>query len=358
MTGQSGMSRIKVFLGAFVNNTNAQNINCRELAKHFDTSKFEIYTLQLSHGNLQDLKARGVHIFNCGFPVKITGRLGYLWGFLKSDVVYLPRADFLKWQKILLKIFKRKSLKTIENIIDEEAISTALSIVGQTFHQAVDYYQYCDQNHPITAFLGEYNLKHHGLNYDLPVLGTPTDTRLFQNSEYIRPEEFSDLIFVGNDFVRKRLSEFIELANNFPELNFHVVGRGEIESFKSLVQHDNVKFHGVLKHDELVDIFHQVHLHFLPSRSEGFGKITIECGAAGVPSIVYGSYGASEWMSAEDGIIVDTFDQVVESVGKVQSDQQHWNRLSEGAKRMSQRFDSSILVKSYEEVIEKINSKR
>ena len=33
--------KIKVFLGGYVNCTNAQNLNCRALAKYLDKDKFE-----------------------------------------------------------------------------------------------------------------------------------------------------------------------------------------------------------------------------------------------------------------------------------------------------------------------------
>ncbi len=345
--------RIRVFLAAFVNQTNAQNINCRELARNLDKKRFEVYTLQINHGNLPGLDIEGVRVLNCWFPVKVTGRIGYLWGVYRSDIVYLPRADFLGWQKLLLKIFKRKSIKTIENIIDGEALKTALAAVGDSVEEAVNYYKYCNQNHPITNFVGEYNLKHHGLKYDMPVLNTPTDTDLFKKSKFKRSEEFSDVLFVGNDFKRKRLSEFIEVANHFPLLKFHVVGRGDVKPFEAMIINDNVDFHGVLKHHELVDLFHKVHLHFLPSRSEGFGKVTIECGASGLPSILYSDYGAAEWIDhGNDGIIVNTFDEVIYSIEELRTNPKYWQVLSQGAKSMSAQFDSRVLIETYEKVFE------
>ena len=39
------MKKIKVFLGAYINYTNAQNLNCRSIAEHLDKERFEVYTL-------------------------------------------------------------------------------------------------------------------------------------------------------------------------------------------------------------------------------------------------------------------------------------------------------------------------
>ena len=117
------MSRkIKVFLGAYINQTNAQNLNCRALATYFNKSRFKVYTLTIGHGNLGKLSLPGVNIFNCVYPVKLTQYLGFLWGIWNSDVAYLPRGNNFRYQKRLLQIFKRKSFKTIENIIDQDAL--------------------------------------------------------------------------------------------------------------------------------------------------------------------------------------------------------------------------------------------
>ena len=35
------MNRIKVFLGGYINYTNAQNLNCRAIAEHLNKDKFE-----------------------------------------------------------------------------------------------------------------------------------------------------------------------------------------------------------------------------------------------------------------------------------------------------------------------------
>jgi len=41
------MKKIKIFLGAYINSTNAQNLNCLALAKYLDKDKFDVYTLEL-----------------------------------------------------------------------------------------------------------------------------------------------------------------------------------------------------------------------------------------------------------------------------------------------------------------------
>ena len=47
--------RQKVFLGAYVNSINAQNLNCRALALHIDSKKFQCSAMELEKGDLSSL---------------------------------------------------------------------------------------------------------------------------------------------------------------------------------------------------------------------------------------------------------------------------------------------------------------
>ena len=44
------MRKKKIFLGAYLNYTNAQNLNCLALAKYLDKEKFEVYALTTHFG--------------------------------------------------------------------------------------------------------------------------------------------------------------------------------------------------------------------------------------------------------------------------------------------------------------------
>ena len=39
------MKKIKIFLGAYVNFPNAQNINCDNIAKYIDKEKFDVHVM-------------------------------------------------------------------------------------------------------------------------------------------------------------------------------------------------------------------------------------------------------------------------------------------------------------------------
>lgn len=348
--------KIKIFLGAYINRINAQNITCRELAKYLNSERFEVYSLYHHAGTMSDLKIDNLKAFRCYRPVKFFGLIGYLWGLYKSDVAFLPRADFYKIQLYLLRFFSVKTFKSIENIIDEDAMDTALSVFNNDLSLIKRYYSLADSHHPITGFVGEYNLKRVQIKYNKPVLYLPTD---FEEFSWISPDysSLTEIVFIGNDFKRKRLREFVELAKVFPNLTFHIVGKPNFPADLELTT--NITYHGSLDHEQMKKLFQNIQLHFLPSRSEGFGKVTIETAAAGIPSIVYSDYGAKEWIENwKEGIIVDDFMEVVNAIRRLLAEPYLLSELGSGARSMAQRFDSKILVKDYESVIYKLMDKK
>ena len=49
------MRKKKIFLGAYINHINAQNINCKSIAIHLDKEKYEVKTLLLGKNNIPDI---------------------------------------------------------------------------------------------------------------------------------------------------------------------------------------------------------------------------------------------------------------------------------------------------------------
>jgi len=111
------MKKIKVFLGGYINYTNAQNLNCRAIAEHLNKDKFEVYALKVHFG---DNKKYTLKSFNCFKPFRITQHFGFLWGILHCDVAYLPKhIDTPVWVLKLAKWLKKPIFTTIEgNVTD------------------------------------------------------------------------------------------------------------------------------------------------------------------------------------------------------------------------------------------------
>jgi glycosyltransferase involved in cell wall biosynthesis len=351
--------RIKVFLGAFVNQTNAQNLNCLTLAKYMDPARFKVFALAINHGNLGRVVIPGVSLFNCYYPVKATAYLGYLWGIAIADVVYLPRGNFYRWQRFLVRMFGKKSFKTIENIIDDTALTTALSVF-KSKREIVESYTFCDRNFSITNFMKEYNRNNFGLDSDPVILPLATDTIKFRTVRN-QKSDLRTIVFMGNDMRRKNVLDVIALAEEFPNLNFVIVGREDasipLEKIIAEKNLRNVTRKGMLSVDQLLPVLSNCDLHLLPSRSEGFPRGIIEMASAGIPTITYRGYGAEEWITnGVNGFVVESCDDIRTLIKKISEGQISLSALSNGAIELGERFGAERVVRQYENIVEELVS--
>ena len=346
--------KIKVFLAAFTNQTNAQNLSCRALAKYLDKDKFQVYTLAIKHGNLPTLQLDGVVIFYCGFPVKLTGILGFIWGFFHADVVYLPRGNFINWQRFLTRIFKVETFKTVRNVIDDEALKTAMSqLIKPTKGDLKKAYNFVDRVYAMTPYMSEYNYKRWGLNSEKITLLPPTDFEMFSKSVRVR-SKLHKLVFIGNDWKRKGINDFLALADLFPDLEFHVIGRGNQKEYAQS-NLKNVFFHGLLTEDVLVRKIQTADLHILPSRSEGLPRVWLEALANGLPSVLFKGYGAEDFVhQGKTGYVVEKLTDAEEIISGILNQSISLKELSEACIEDAKNYHPAKLTKQYERVIESL----
>ncbi|WKK74523.2 glycosyltransferase family 4 protein [Marivirga salinae] len=348
-------NKTKIFLYAHINNIGAFNLNCRTIAKYIDKKRFEVYTLSLSSGNLDTPNFKGVKIFNCFYPAKISNYLGILWGIYNCDVAYIPGGNFYRYINFLLKLFKKPSFKRQGNLIDEKALKSFLPIIRKTENLKRVYNFHTKVLAP-SKFVGEYNYKKWDLKYDSTVFMPPfMDSDSF-TKKIIYNETVKDIIFIGNDMERKGIHEFLDIAFKFPELNFHIVGRDTVlDGILNQVyrkQLKNIKYHGELCPDKLNSLLvNEIDLHVFPSKSEGFGKVTIETAFCGIPSIIYGTYGAEEWLkSGDEGIIASSFDDFILYIDQLSKDKDYYSKLIKGTDDLANRFEIRKRIKVFEKV--------
>ncbi|RNI25753.1 glycosyltransferase family 4 protein [Rufibacter latericius] len=348
------MKKIKIFLGGYINSTNAQNLSCLTLAEYIDKNRFEVYALEIYNGNLKRNKIIGVKTFFCFSPFRLSGLLGYFWGISKCDVAFLPRGNMFQYNKMLLRLLNKKSFKTIENVLDDEVLPSVIAVYG-SLDAMKEGYSMCDRLYSITHFMKEVNFNRFGIISENKILRLATDTLKFSNPKK-QVSSLKQVVFIGNDMIRKGIFDLFSLAQKFPILTFNIVGSGlgrvNVESEIAARELKNVKYFKVLDHKELIDLLSKCELHILPSKSEGFPKVILETAAAGVPSLLYSDYGALEWIKNwETGIVVDSLNEMVDAIQTLINVPGVITRLSEGAISLSSEFDIHKVVKDYEEVI-------
>lgn len=345
--------KIKVFLSGIVNSTNAQNLNCLALAKHLDKSKFEVRTLVLDSGNLPVEKIEGVECLRIRYPFRIWHPMQLARGILWSDVAYLCKPENWKLQRWLVRAIGRKSFKTIEGVFAGTNLEKAVAAYGsrENVSKALSF---TTRTYSITNAMRTPNRAAVGVETEARTLYLGVEAQEFSNGEPRR--SLSDVAIIGGNLYYKGLDDFFALAARFPALRFHVVGSGlgkvspREEADKAGLS--NVVCHGTLTHGALAELLKTVQLHIFPSRAEGFPKVTLETAAAGVPSVVYGDYGADEWISTgKDGFVVKTLDEMADVVRDLVGHPEKLQPLADGARAMAARFDWRRLVKDWEAVI-------
>jgi glycosyltransferase involved in cell wall biosynthesis len=348
--------RVKLFLGAYINNTNAQNLNCLALAKHLDKSKFDITVLSLY--SEPNVNVEGVRVYRCVWPHRIFVYWAYFWNILRADVVYLPKAELLGYNSFLCKLFAKKSFSTIEGILDKTATQSMMSKGGRHF---IKYYHRLSKRYSITRFMREYNLNRHNLETDAKTLYLGTESKQFQISN--KPKsDLQNIIMIGNDLVRKGIDDFFELAKIYSQLDFHLVGSGNdkinVKNEITKRKLNNIVYHGSISQTELSSLLEKMQLHLFPSRSEGFPKVILETACAGVPSLVYSDYGASEWIThCQNGFVVATLDEMKNTIKELKQNETILHNVSENAIHLGLAYDWQIKARVWQDVILSLHSK-
>lgn len=345
--------KTKVFLGAFVNYTNAQNLNCLALAKHLDKSKYEVMTGIGYSGDLPTEVIPGVCYVKMRYPARIWGPLCFLRGLLWCDVAYLPTPFHWRLCKRVLAFLRKPAFKTVEGAFIGTNMEKALILEGSK-ERVRESMAYTGHTYSITEAMKGVNKEALGLETEGKVLYLGVEGNTFRCER--RVTGLTDVAIVGSNLYYKGLDDFFALAGEFPGLRFHVVGSGmgKVDPATEVKRAGltNVICHGRLSHVQLREVLEGVQLHIFPSRAEGFPKVTLECAAAGVPSVVYGDYGADEWIaSGKEGFVVKTREEMAEVVADLLAHPEKLQPLADGARVMAQRFDWRVVVKDWESVI-------
>lgn len=349
--------KIRIFLGGYVNLTNAQNLNCLAIANHLDKERFTVYTLTLFSGNIDYKPIKGVETFKCFNPHRISKYLGYLWGIFKCDVAYFPKREIYSWNSFWIKLLNKKSFATIEGILDDIGIKNAIEASG-SYDKVLKSYRQYHKLYSITNYLNTYNREAHSIVSETKTLYLGTNIEAFLYEEnHVR--HLKNILMIGNELIRKGVYDYLEIAKQMPSLNFFIAGSGngkiDVQQIIDDENYSNVTYLGTINRDELSNKLKNIDLHILPSRSEGFPKVTLETAASGVPSLLYSDYGANEWITNNhDGFVVDTLEQMIETITHLQENPELLQLNSKNAIALAKRFDWSILIKDWEEEILKL----
>lgn len=356
-------SRIKLFLGGYVDNLNAQNINCRALSEHLDPDRFEVMTMRFTEADAKDfMPTPGVKYLRLHRPARLDIYRIYAQGIAWADVAYLPKYeidDFCRWWA---KACGTKVFTTLEGMISDTDIGKFPD--EESRRQYLKHFsKYEPHLYSITKYLIDDVGKRRGYHFAPDVLYLGVESKRFLNANKAS-DGLKNVCFIGNMLLTKNIHDFLRAARELTDVQFHIIGAREMGSIlvDDYIRQEglsNVTYHGRLDHASMAKVLEKMDIMFFPSRSEGFPKTHLETACAGVPTICYRDYGADEWITTgKDGFVVDTYEEAVDVLLDLQKHPEKLKVLSRNAAELGKRFDWSVLVKDWEKEIIKIYNER
>ena len=203
-----------------------------------------------------------------------------------------------------------------------------------------------------------------GISYKKAVLvpGSGINLKKFGLCDYPSEGKGIRFAFVGRLTVAKGIVEYLDMAErekkSHPGLSFLIAGVCD-EEFKDRVK--NLQDRGVVEYlgqlSDTRELLKSIHCLVLPTfHPEGLSNVLLEAAATGRPAICTSRPGCREVV--QDGVNglyceAKNTDNLVSVVDKFcsMSEEEHKKLGQEGRKIVEQRFDRSIVVNSYMELI-------
>ncbi|NMC51537.1 glycosyltransferase family 4 protein [Candidatus Kuenenbacteria bacterium] len=182
------------------------------------------------------------------------------------------RLPLLALSKIVVK--KADALRTVSGGIKKKIIQSGFKKI------------------PIKVLPTPVNLEH----FKTPDLQTASSIRQVYPDKKI-------ILWTGRMTPEKNLpflvSCFKKIINNYPNVVLLLIGDGPeknkiTQQIKSMALDPSVKLLGQINYTQLLNYFHAADIFVLPSRHESFGKVLLEAGASGKPSVASATTGTKE----------------------------------------------------------------
>ena len=187
------MRKKKIFLGGYINHINAQNINCKSIAKHLDKEKYIIKTLVLGSENIPSI-SRVSYIRVSTFLYSVSNLIAFLRAVLWADVCYVPKHQ--STPKIALKIASlvgTKLFTTIEGNMCDTSKRNMINSFG-SLDKMKRYFSLIPNVFGITNYIVENATC--GINFQKESLSLGVEKNMFDHE--LKRESLRNIIFIGS----------------------------------------------------------------------------------------------------------------------------------------------------------------
>ena len=344
------MKKIKLFLAAYINYPNAQNVNCEHIARYIDKNKFEIHAMYTDKMPIDKAKyeAMGIHLHRL-----IHHRFIWYWSKLWSmwrtnaDVYYIPKTEIMD-EKFMNHFSGRgkKFVSSIEGVVGEQ--------IAADDERQRGYFEKCDGVFSISRCIQESTEKCWDMK--TPVIYLGVDEPAIEIKEKHR---IQNVIWIGSVIERKRPDYLLECAKRFPELNFTMVGDGDqSKRIEERIQNEgliNVSMTGRIQNEKVYELLSEADLLLMTSDKEGLPKVIGEAMTMGVPAVYMNEcYDVDYIENGCNGYGVATLNEMIQIVHELLYNPEKYQQLSKKARESIQPYLWSNLIHQYEEYFDNL----
>lgn len=339
--------KIKIMLAAFINYPNAQNINCDNIAKYLDKTKFDVHCLYLGGRpvDIEEYRKKGItlHYVN-------QHRVGHQITLLRAlifgnyDIYYMPKVDKLfRWFARHYKD-KRLLVSSVEGVITAHNLSESSQWYKE--YMLRDMYDIFSISHCIADSVEKY----YGRKTEILPLGVRTS----QNTDVRNAKESIKRIIWTGSFVKgKRPQLLLELAKIFPEKDFIMIGDGALydEIRQRIIEEgiDNITLTGRISNTQVYEYMENADLLLMTSEFEGLPKVIQEAAQCGVPSIyMANNYTVDFIQNGVSGYEVYSLDEMQETIQLLSEHPAIYQEVSQKAKKAIEVYSWDKLIARYE----------
>lgn len=172
------------------------------------------------------------------------------------------------------------------------------------------------------------------IGYDSKIIPNFVSEKNFNKFLYLRKKErINRIIYTGRIRRDKGCLEILEVAKEFPNIEFILIGNLE-EDFSEMKKSTNVKFLGVIKLEEVYKELEKGDIFLFPSYSEGFPNSVLEAMTYGLPIIATNVGALEDMIENKGGFLLKTLEitEIKEKISlldtnfKLRFEMGKWNR--------------------------------
>lgn len=340
--------KIKIFLGAYVNFPNAQNVNCANIARYLNKDKFEVHTMYMNKLPVDKklYKEQGVYLHRLIHHRFIWWWCKYLTMlFGKYDIYYIPKGETV--DLCFCKRHKKKAvfISSVEGVVGEQ-IPKEDSIAREKYLMMNDIFS-------ISSCIQESVKKYWGINTEILYLGVNSLNKKIQPKKSVKK-----IIWIGSVIDRKRPEYLVECAEKFPKLEFIMIGDGDAQiKIRNMIQEKrikNIQLLGRISNEEVYEKLSSCDLLLMTSDKEGLPKVIGEAMISGVPAIYINEcYDVDYIQDGVNGYAVPNLEVMIERINTLTNNPQRYQQMSINALQTIQEYTWKNLIKKYEDYFTK-----